>query len=211
MVTTPRFQHVVSTEAELRAAIGEPKQMVKDKVIGALDAHCRQFIAKSPFLIVASSDAAGRQDVSPKGDAAGFVTVLDDHTFVIPERLGNKLAFTFRNILANPHVGVLFLVPGNGETLRVNGRAQIVRDPELMERMAVRGKAPQFGLVVTAEEVFLHCAKCIIRSDLWNPESWPDLTGFPTYAETIKAQRHPRESVEEIQRILDDSYETELY
>ena len=211
MVTTPRFHDVITSEAQLRGIIGEPKQMVKDKVIDALDAHCRTFIANSPFVLVASSDGEGRQDVSPKGDGAGFVQVLDDHTFVIPERLGNKLAFTFQNILANPHVGVLFLVPGNGETLIVNGRAQIVRDADLLERMAVRGKAPQFGIVVTVEEVFLHCAKCIIRSDLWNPESWPDLNGFPTYAETIKAQRNPPESVEQIAQILDDAYENELY
>lgn len=133
--------------------------MVKEKVIDALDHHCRKFIAKSPFVIASSSDAEGRQDVSPKGDGPGFVEVLDDHTFVIPEQLGNKLAFTFRNVLANPRVGVLFLVPRNGETLRVNGRAQIVRDADLLKRMAARGKAPQFSLAVTAEEVFLHCAK----------------------------------------------------
>ena len=211
MVTTPRFQHVLTTDAELTELLGEAHQLAKEKVIGALDEHSRGFIARSPFTIVSTADAQGRQDVSPKGDAPGFVHVLDDTTFLIPERLGNKLAFTYRNILQNPHIGVLFLVPGNGETLRVNGTAQIIRDPDLLEPMAVRGKAPQLGLAVTTQEVFLHCAKCIIRSDLWSPESWPDLTGLPSFAQILKDQRNPKESVEELQALLDNDYVNELY
>ncbi len=210
MVATDRFQDVITNEEELRAVVGTPKQMVRDKVIPILDEHCRRFIAHSPFLVVSSSDSAGRQDVSPKGDEPGFVLVLDEHTLVIPDRTGNRRADTFVNVLENPAVGLLFLVPGSGETLRVNGHAQIVKDKELLERMPARGKAPELALVVTVEEAFYHCAKCIIRSDLWNTDEWPDISDLPTYAETIKAQRHPKESVEEIQRILDHAYTNEL-
>ena len=211
MVTTPRFQDVITSEAQLREVLGHPRQVVIDKVLPALDQYSRRFIANSPFLLLATSDATGRVDVSPKGDAPGFVRVLDDHTIAIPDRLGNKLGFGFLNILQNPQVGTLFLVPGNGETLRINGPAQIVRDTDLRDSMAVNGKSPQFAIVVTVQEAFLHCAKCIIRADLWDHEQWPDLSDFPSFAQTIKGQRNPPESVEEIERYIENGYTKELY
>ena len=211
MVSTQRFHEVVTTEAQLREVLGEPLKIAVEKVQSTLDPYSRRFIANSPFILLASSDASGHVDVSPKGDAPGFVQVLDDQTIAIPDRLGNKLGFGFRNILENPQVGTLFLIPGSGETLRINGPAQIVRDAELREGMAVKGKSPQFAIVVTVQESFLHCAKCIIRSDLWEPEQWPNLNDFPSFAQMIKGQRNPQESVEEIQRLLDHDYEHELY
>ena len=211
MVSTQRFQDVITSEEQLREVLGHPRQMVVEKVRPTLDEYSRRFIAHSPFILLATSDAAGRVDVSPKGDAPGFVQVLDDSTIAIPDRLGNKLGFGFLNILSNPQVGTLFLVPGSGETLRINGPAQIVRDTDLRHSMAVNGKPPQFAIVVSLEETFLHCAKCIIRADLWDAEQWPDLGDFPSFAEMIKGQRDLPESVEEIQRYIDNGYKNELY
>src|SRR5215216_2814448 len=163
-----QFTDVVTSEDDLRVILAWPRQRTLDKTINELDEYCREHIARSPFLLIASCDAAGNMDVSPKGDQAGFVRVLDDRTLVIPDRPGNRRADTFSNILQNPGVALLFLVPGRRETLRVVGKAQIVRDEALRESMAMNGKAPELLLGVKVSEVFFHCAKCIIRSDLWN-------------------------------------------
>jgi PPOX class probable FMN-dependent enzyme len=157
------FRDVVSTPDELRALLGEPSDVARKKQVDRLDEHCREFIARSPFVLLATSDAAGRCDVSPKGDPAGFVLVLDERHLVIPDRPGNRRLDGMRSILANPHVGLLFLVPGRGETLRVNGHASIVRDAELLARLAVGGKTPRLAIGVEVEEVFLHCAKAFKR------------------------------------------------
>src|SRR5205814_4961602 len=132
---------------------------------GVLDEQCRAFIARSPFLLLATSGASGRCDVSPKGDPPGFVVVLDEHRLAIPDRLGNKRLDGMRNILENPHVGLIFLIPGREETLRVNGRASIVRDVELLTRLAAQGKLPQLAIAVETEEVFFHCPKAFRRSE----------------------------------------------
>lgn len=206
-----QFEHTITDPAELRRRLGEPSEIVLAKCLSRLDEHCRAFIAKSPFLLIASANARGEMDVSPKGDPAGFVRVLDDTTLAIPDRLGNRLGDTFYNVLENPQVGLIFLVPGKGETLRVNGTAQIVVDPELLESMAVRGKAPAFALAVEVREAFLHCAKCMIRSNLWKPGEWPDISGLATLAQAIADQTHRPDSVEELEEGIRRSEAERLY
>lgn len=205
------FSEVVSTDAQLREVIGPPMPRSVRKEIARLDVHCRALIAASPFVLVASSDASGRMDVSPKGDPPGFVQVLDDETLAIPDRPGNRRADTFTNVLQNPGVGLLFLIPGRLETLRVNGRARIVRDAALRERMAVKGKAPDLALVVTVEQAFIHCGKCMIRSRLWEKDSWPDADGLPSQAQCLVAHARLAESVEEVQASIELARTTRLY
>ena len=180
-----QFTDVITDPAQFRALMGEPPPPCVAKTLATLDRHCRAFIARSPFVLIASSNARGHVDVSPKGDAAGFVQVLDDATLAIPDRPGNRRADTFTNVLENPKVGLIFLVPGKSETLRVSGTARIVRDTNLRESMAARGKRPDFVLAVEVDEAFFHCSKCIIRSSLWMPQAWPSLDGLPSLAQTM--------------------------
>ena len=180
-------------------------------MIDHLDKHCRALIAKSPFMLIASADGQGKVDVSPKGDPAGFVQVLDDHTLVIPERLGNRLADSFLKILGRPQVGLLFTVPGKQETLRAGGTARIVQDEWLLEKLAVNGKFPQLATVVTVNRVFFHCAKCMMRSHLWEPDAWPDLNGLPSLAQAIIDHAQLSDNVQQVQAGLDESYRDRLY
>jgi PPOX class probable FMN-dependent enzyme len=205
------FAGVVTSEAHLREVIGPPIPRSVAKEIDHLDVHCRALIASSPFVLIASSDAAGRMDVSPKGDPAGFVQVLDDHTLAIPDRPGNRRADTFSNVLENPGVGLIFLIPGKLETLRVNGRARIVSDLALRERMAVKGKTPALALVVTVEQAFIHCGKCMIRSGLWDKESWPEVEELPSHAQCLVDHGKLRETVEEVQASIEQARRTRLY
>lgn len=179
------FASVVSDPAELREIMGHPHEVVLRKQMNALDKHCTAFIDRCPFLLIASSDGEGHFDISPKGDPAGFVKVLDEHTLLIPERLGNKRADTYTNVLKNNAVGLIFLIPGKKETLRISGSARIIKDQNLLNEMACNGKVPQFALAVDVQEAFFHCAKCMIRSELWKPEKWPSLEGLPSLAETM--------------------------
>ena len=206
-----KFTDTISDLAELRVVIGEPADLARKKQIDHLDAHCREFIAHAPFLLLGTADATGRCDVSPKGDAPGFVQVVDDHHLVIPDRPGNKRLDGMRNILENPHVGLIFLVPARGETLRVNGRAAITRDPELLARMEVGGKRPLLAIGVEVEEVFLHCAKAFKRSRLWEPERWPDLAALASSARMFRDHMGADMSVEEMARRIDEGYRTRLY
>lgn len=206
-----RFADVVATEARLRALVGEPKPAVRDAWIDRLDAHCRALIARSPFVLVASADRAGHVEVSPKGDPAGFVQVLDERTLAIPERPGNRRALTFSNVLQNAKVGLLFVVPGKAETLRVNGRAAIVHDRWLRERMAVAGKLPDLALVVDVAEAFVHCTKCMVRSKLWDRAHWPPSDGLPTLARAVVDHAGLSRSVEEVQAAIDEDVRERLY
>ncbi len=206
-----RFTDTITTREALRDVIGSPSPRVAAKLIDRLDSHCRAFIAKSPFLLIASADGQGKVDVSPKGDPAGFVHVLDAHTLAIPERPGNRLADTLLNILGRPKVGLLFLVPGKAETLRAGGTAQIVRDQSLLDSMAVNGKPPVLATVVTVDRVFFHCAKCMIRSRLWQPQAWPELAGLPTLAQAIIDHARLTDSEQEVQAGIDESYRDRLY
>lgn len=201
---------VVSTEAEIEVAIGKPSSRVLAKVVDALDDICRAFIARSPFVVVASSDAMGRVDVSPKGDPPGFVQVLDDKTIALPERPGNRRADTFRNVLQNPRVGLIFLVPDKAETLRISGSARIVRDAWLRERMTVSDRVPALALVVAVDEVFFHCTKCMVRSRMWKPETWKS-DGLASIAEAMVAHGRLDLSVAEMQAIAEEDARTRLY
>ena len=207
----PAFREVLREESELRAVLGQPAQRALDKQIRVLDEHCRSIISRSPFVVMSSSDAQGRQDASPKGDAPGFVRILDDTTLAIPDRPGNRRVDTFRNVLQNPRVGLLFLVPGRLETLRVNGRALVVRDSSLREKMAVDGKLPELALVVTVEEAFVHCGKSMLRSRLWQPGSWPADAALPSHARCLLDQAKPAQTLEELEASVRDAYRTKLY
>jgi PPOX class probable FMN-dependent enzyme len=206
-----RFSEIVTSEAQLRAVIGDAAQRAVDKVVHVIDEHSRSFIAHSPFVFVASAAAGGMLDISPKGDPAGFVRVLDDRTLAIPDRLGNRRLDTFRNVLSNPNVALIFLIPGITYTLRISGRAIIVRDAKLREAMSVNGKPPDHVLVVGVEHVLSHCPKCMIRSGLWNPDAWPETGDLPSFAETLIAHAKLRETVDEVQAMIDTGNRERLY
>lgn len=211
MATYP-FQQVIRSDDEVRDAIGVPSDLVLRKQLPALDEHCRAFIARSPFLVLGTADAAGSCDVSPRGDAPGFVLVLNDRTLAIPDRPGNRRVDAFRNVLANPHVGLLFIIPGMEETLRVNGRARIVRDPDLLARMAAGGKEPTLALGVDVDEAFLHCAKAFKRSRLWHNETWPDRAGLPSLGQMLLDQVKPTATTAvELDAAIEESYAKRLY
>jgi PPOX class probable FMN-dependent enzyme len=179
------FQNTVTSREQLREIYPEPNEAVVRKTIHRLDKHCATFIARSPFMIIASADASGSMDVSPKGDPEGFVKILDETTLAIPDRPGNHRADTLENILENPRVGLFFLIPGKTEQLRISGSARIVRDSALMDSMAVNNKSPALAIVVDIEEAFFHCSKCMVRSKLWQPGHWPRLEGLPRLADTM--------------------------
>lgn len=165
-------ERTVDDLASLRSVLGEPSPGTATKVTDTVTDEARAYIERSPFVVVSTSDADGRQDASPKGDEPGFVTVQDERTLLIPERPGNKLAYGLANILANPHVGLLFMLPGTPETVRVNGRATITTDADLCARLSARGKPALLVVRVEVEECFHHCAKAFLRSQLWKPETW---------------------------------------
>ena len=200
-----RFEEVIISRERLRELNKHPSHFVRNKEIDHLDDICRRFIAASPFVVIASRGRDGRLDVSPKGDPAGFVKVLDDKTLAIPDRLGNNRLDTFENLLSCPDVGLIFIIPGNGDTLRVSGKGQIVRDGALQDSLAVHGKPPNLAMVITVEEAFLHCPKCIIRSRLWKPDQWPDISDVPTLAEAMIAHGSLSESMTEIEAVIENS------
>jgi PPOX class probable FMN-dependent enzyme len=207
---TEASMDVVEDLGELRELYGPPGERSVKKQLTRFDKHCRAFIARSPFLVMASSDPSGRCDASPKGDAPGFVQVLDDQTLLIPDRLGNNRVDTIGNLLERPGVGLIFFVPGLNETLRVNGRARVTTDPGLLESLSVNGKVPRSGILVAAEEVYFHCGKALIRSDLWNPEKQLSRSEFPSLGR-ILADQIGGMSVEEAERATAESYRTRLY
>lgn len=202
----------IRTEAELEAVIGEPMEWVRGKVLHALDEAMVEFLASATLALVATHDADGGIDVSPKGDPPGFVEVTDDGALLIPERLGNKLTFGFRNLLRNPEIGLIFLAPVQRETLRIKGRATLHRDPEVLERLSVNQRPALLYTRVEVTTCFLHCGKALIRSKLWDPDDWeqadPSLgaRGFATLmGDTSEA------AVQATQQALDQAYTDELY
>jgi PPOX class probable FMN-dependent enzyme len=202
---------IVEDIGEIREIYGHPAERAVKKQLVKLEKHSRAFIALSPFLVMATTDPVGRCDASPKGDAPGFVRVLDDLTLLIPDRLGNNRIDTISNLLKSPGVGLIFFVPGLRETLRVNGRARITNDPALLEPCTVQGKVPRSGILVTAEEVYFHCGKALIRSDLWNPAKHIAQSDFPSLGRIITEQINEGGSVEEAERYTTESYRTRLY
>jgi PPOX class probable FMN-dependent enzyme len=182
------FQDIVTSVDQLRGVIPPPSEPAVRKEISFIDEYCRELIARSPFLLLGTSNARGQCDVSPKGDVPGFVKVLDDHTLIIPDRPGNQRADSLRNMLENPHVGLLFIIPGVEWTLRVNGGATIARDDSLLEMCAVNGKWPQLVIGVHVEEAYLHCPKCFIRSGVWDSETWMSKAEQPNFARISRDQ-----------------------
>jgi uncharacterized protein len=174
--------HAVTTVEQLREVYPPPAERSVLKEIDHLDEHCRRFVALSPFLLISSSDAQGACDVSPKGGPPGFVAILDEHRLLIPDATGNRRLDSLQNIVENPQVGLLFLIPGMGEVLRANGRVELTRDPEMLDGLQTGGRAAQLALIVTVEQAYLHCAKSIIRSKLWKPDSWPEAEELPSAA-----------------------------
>ena len=206
-----RFRDIVTSEEELRAVAGQAHARAVAKVVRVIDDHTRRFIAHAPFVFIASAGPDGVLDVSPKGDPAGFVKVIDDVTLAVPDRLGNRRFDTFRNVLRNPNVELIFVIPGITYTIRVSGKAIIVRDAKLRESLAVKGKLPDHVMVVAVEHVLSHCPKCMIRSGLWQPDMWPETSTLPTFAETLVAHAKLAESVEEVQAIIDEGNRERLY
>lgn len=200
----------VKSQEDLRGHFGQVSPLAEKKVLHHLDKFCRDFIALSPFLVLASSDGQGRADASPRGDAPGFVAVLDDETLLIPDRLGNKRVDSFGNIVDAPGVGLLFLVPGINETLRVNGQATITRERELLAPLAAGGKVPGVGLKVRVEEVFFHCGKAIIRSKIWDPAQSVERSRFPTLGR-ILAEQTSAMAVDAAEQSIAEAYRTRLY
>ena len=200
----------ISTLDELEALVGTPSGPARDKVRAELHDLDRQWLAASPFCLLATSDADGNCDVSPKGDPAGQLAyVLDQHTVAIAERPGNRRVDGYRNIIANPHVGLIFLVPGRGDTLRINGRARLVSEAPFFDEMVVKGHRPILALVVEVDEVFHHCAKAFLRSRLWTPETWVDpLPPRPVIARTFERQD---QSLAEVEKHYGPAYAANLY
>jgi PPOX class probable FMN-dependent enzyme len=211
MLDTTRVTEITSA-AELRELVGAPMERAVKKVRATLHPHERSWIAASPYFIIATSDAEGRCDVSPKGDPPGSVHVLDDATLVIPDRPGNRRVDSFLNVLSNPHVALLFLVPGRLDTLRVNGRARLVREAPFLDELVVRGHRPSLALLVEIEEVFFHCPKASKRSSVWQPETWPDPTSLPSTAQLAKDLVEVSETLEELERYYSaEQYDRKLY
>jgi uncharacterized protein len=177
----------IAGEDGLRSLLGEPSELVQAKVTDRLNDLTRQFVERSPFLCLATSGADGTCDVSPRGDPPGFVRILDERTLVLPDRPGNRLADSHRNVLQNPQVALLFVIPGVTDTLRVNGRATIVTDPELLAACAVEGKTPKLGLVIDIDEVFTHCSKAFLRAQLWDPERYVSREDLPSNGELMRS------------------------
>jgi PPOX class probable FMN-dependent enzyme len=203
-----RFAEQVTSLDELRALIGTPGELVIKKELPQLDEHMRRFIAHSPFVIMSTHDAAGRCDASPRGDAAGFVQVIDERTLLIPDRRGNKRIDSLQNILATGRIGSIFLVPGVGETLRVNGRAAIVKDEAWLAPLTAQGQRPLVGIAVEAEECYLQCAKALMRSKLWESKAPPSPDQLASFAQMLVDQTKLAEyDTAKMQALLDGAYQ----
>lgn len=210
MNRTGKRSSIVADETDLRTVYAEPSPAAQRKCLQKLDQHCKKFIALSPFFCLGTSSDVGA-DVSPRGDAPGFVQVLDESTLLIPDRPGNNRLDSLTNLLANPRVGLLFLIPRVNETLRVNGEASVVTDPDLLSRCVVNGKVPKSGLLVEVREVYLHCAKALIRARLWHDDYKIERSRLPTLGEMMKDQLQSNASASEIDARIEDGYRKTLY
>jgi uncharacterized protein len=200
----------VKTVSELECHFGEPTVLAKKKTLDYIDDHARAFIGRSPFVVISTSDADGWPDSSPRGDPPGFVAVDGPHTILIPDRPGNNRVDSFHNLVANPKVGLLFLVPGHSHSLRVNGTARLLTDAELCNRLSMQGKAARAVLEVKASEVFFHCGKSLIRSRLWEPAKWPDRTGLASLG-TILADEIDAIDADTAETMVAESIAKRLY
>jgi PPOX class probable FMN-dependent enzyme len=192
--------------AQLRELLGEPTDLVKQKIADRLNPLTQQFVERSPFVVVATGRPDGGLDVSPRGDPAGFVRILDERTLLLPDRPGNKLADTLTNLLEDDRIALLFLIPGINDTFRVNGRARIVDDAELLSASEVEGKAPRLGIVVEVEEAYTQCPKALLRSELWNPERHIERSELPSSGEILRAVANPELDVDEYEEARAERY-----
>ena len=201
----------VTSAADVKAILGlaSPHQIAK--VIDHIDELCAAWIARCPFIVISSINAAGAMDTSPKGDPPGFVKVLDQHTLAIPDRLGNRRGDTFLNVLENPSVGIVFIIPKRREVVRVSGLAVLARDPDLLAGMAVNGKLPDLAMIVRVREAFFHCGKSMIRSGMWEPDRWGAIDGLPTYAQALKDHGGLADSLEALQAIVENNEKNRVY
>jgi PPOX class probable FMN-dependent enzyme len=203
--------HRIWSEAQLREVIPEPSAAIDLKIFDHVDEVAAEFVARAPLLLLATADAEGQLDVSPKGDAPGFVQVADPHTLLVPDRPGNRLAYGFRNLLERPQVGLIFVVPGVTETLRVNGEAEVTRAPELLARLAARGKPALLVTRVRVRECFFHCGKAFLRSELWKPETWPKGVKANIGRQIANKTKGGDALAEAIEQGLERDYRTGLY
>lgn len=207
-----QFKEILTSEDQIREILGYPSELVKRKVINRIDKHCLNFISLSPLLFLSTADDKGNCDVSPRGDAPGSVLVLDDNHFVIPERPGNRRIDTLKNILLNPKIGILFIIPGLGETLRINGQAFVIKDEEILKKMKAHEKMPVLGIGVQVEECFIHCAKAFIRSKVWDYDSWQKKDSLPSISSILTDHLNSSEYTKEsIKKGFQESYENRLY
>lgn len=204
-------KHVVTSADEIKEILGKDFPSQVNKVIDHIDVHCRTWIERTPFIVISSANALGTMDVSPKGDPPGFVKILDEHTLAIPDRLGNHRGDTFKNVIENPKVGILFVIPKRTEVVRVSGRAQVVKDPELLAGMAVNRKAPDLALIVRVEEAMFHCGKSMIRSQMWQPEDWASIERLPTYAQALKDHGEMPDPLEDLEAMVVRNENERLY
>jgi PPOX class probable FMN-dependent enzyme len=204
-------KNVVTSVEEVTEILGKEFPSQINKVIDHIDDHCRDWIERTPFIVISSANAAGAMDVSPKGDPAGFVKILDERTLAIPDRLGNHRGDTFKNVLENPKVGILFVIPKRTEVVRVSGSAQIVRDQDLLADMAVNDKVPDLALLVRVEEAMFHCGKSMLRSRMWQPEEWGSIEGLPTYGQALKDHGNLPDPIEELDAMVERNETQRLY
>jgi len=201
----------ITSRDELRTHYGNVSERAQRKELRALDPHAKDFLKRSPFVLIGSSDRDGNADVTPKGDRPGFVAVLDDTTIAVPDRPGNNRLDTWENVIVNPAVGLLFLIPGMDETLRINGDARITVDSGLRERLAADGKLPATVMVVAIKAVYMHCAKAFMRSELWKPGTWPERSSLPTLGQILKDQLALADSAEATDRNLAEAYRASMW
>ena len=205
------FDNIITTEKELREILGHPQEIVTRKAINHIDENCRIFIENSPFITIATSDLDGNLDVSPKGDPPGFVKILNNKMLAIPDRPGNRRADTFTNILKNPSIGLIFLIPGVKETLRVNGEAKIVTDKKVLKLLSCEGKFPLFAIIVNVKEAFMHCAKCMIRSNLWRSVDDTKERTVPSLAKALVDHAKLDITYKELDDQIKEDEKTNLY
>ncbi len=201
--------HQVTTIDHLHELIGTPSKLAESKVIDHLDEDCIKLIGSSPFLVMSTSNESGYCDASPRGDKAGFVHILDKKHLIIPERPGNRRVDSLRNIITNPNIGLLFIIPGLNETLRINGTATITSDQNLLLPLEANGHIPSLGIIVKTEEIYIHCAKAFIRSSLWDSTTWPSKSDYPSPAKVLAS--HTRTKKSDVEKQLKESYSERLY
>ena len=201
----------IQSSEEVQSILGEKFESQEKKAIDHIDEICRAWIERSPFITIATVNRAGQMDVAPKGDPAGFVKVVDEKTLAIPDRLGNHRGDTFHNIIDNPRIGLMFVVPLRNEVVRVSGSAQIVQDDELLDTMIVNDKRPDMAILVRVEEAMYHCGKSMIRSKMWKPEEWASIEGIPSYALAVKTHAEMPEPLDYYEAMMKYNDEERLY